>query len=829
MLENTGFPYRIRNFRAAALALAAASALLLPCSAFARPVVDPSFDPGHGASERVFGVGFQVFGGSWDRKTVIGGPFTEVAGRPQGGLARFNEDGSLDTTFLGETSGTVWEIEVLNDNKILVAGSYATIDGVAIPGFARLNADGSLDTTFQARVNGTVLSVARQSDGKLVVGGIFSQANGQPAGNIARFLPNGALDTTFQAGYGADSWITSVEIDYSGRIVAGGNFTWFNGQQRSHLVRLLPSGAIDTTFQGSTDGMVKSLAIEVYSRVLVGGSFGRLAGRNQANVGRLNPDGSFDTSWNGETNGPVESIAVDTFGNLLIGGNFSQFRGEPHANLVRVGADGTVDPMAQLDTDGPVYRVTSPNWGDLVAGDFRRLGGTVRNRIGRLTDSYILAPGFDPATASFGPVNTILPGPYGGFLVGGNIDLQAGGGQPNVYGLARLSPDGQVDPYFRPSPNGPVGALLDLPDGSVLVGGEFTQIGGLARAYLARVLANGAVDPGFAQSPQPVIAFARQADGKVLVATRYRLSRIWPNGTADATFRTLAVSSAINGLAVQPDGRILVAVNNSTYIGVNLSYLYRLLPDGSLDSTFYADFDSEITAVSVLPDGKILAGGHFDRVNGQLSPKLARLEANGAFDPTWSTRIGTNYGSVYSLTPLTDGRLLATGWLYSIYPLCFACHFLPDGSVDPAGMEGFLAHEVPTSLVLADGSTVLGHASAGNYNGDVHKLLGRVLSPVPAEQRLSLEFGRLLWLRQGALPELSQVKFEISTDGGTQWQALAAPTRVAEGWQLDGVGPAAFGTKLRASGNLVTGRYNGSSSRITEVLSIADPNAPPEE
>ncbi len=170
------------------------------------------------------------------------------------------------TTFLGETSGTVWEIEVLSDNKILVAGSFAAIDGVAIPGFARLNADGSLDTTFQARVNGTVLAVARQNDGKLVVGGIFSQANGQPAGNIARFLPNGALDTTFQAGYGADSWITSVEIDYSGRIVAGGNFTWFNGQQRSHLVRLLASGAIDTTFQGSTDGMVKSLAIEVYSR-----------------------------------------------------------------------------------------------------------------------------------------------------------------------------------------------------------------------------------------------------------------------------------------------------------------------------------------------------------------------------------------------------------------------------------------------------------------------------------------------------------------------------------------------------------------------------------
>ncbi len=416
--------------------------------------------------------------------------------------------------------------------------------------------------------------------------------------------------------------------------------------------------------------------------------------------------------------------------------------------------------------------MTSPNWGDLVVGDFRRLGGLVRNRIARLTDSYVLAPGFDPPTNSYGPVNAILPAPYGSFLMGGQFEMQAGGGQPNVYGLARLSPEGQVDPYFRPNPNGAVGALLDLPDGSVLVGGEFTQIGGLARAYLARMLANGAIDPGFAQSPQPVLAFARQADGKVLVATRSRLSRLLPGGAVDTTFRPLVVSSAINGLAVQPDGRILVAVNNSIYIGVNLSYLYRLLPDGNFDNTFYADFDSEITAVTVLPDGKILAGGHFDRVNGQLSPKLARLEANGAFDSTWSTRIETQYGSVYSLTPMVDGRLLATGWLYSIYPLCFACHFLPDGSVDPAGMEGFLAHEVPAGLVLADGSIVLGHSSAGNYNGDLHKLLGRVLSPEPAEQRLSLEFGRLLWLRQGPLPELSQVKFEVSTDGGVTWRVL---------------------------------------------------------
>ncbi len=143
-----------------------------------------------------------------------------------------------------------------------MAGSFGTINGVAIPGFARPQrrrlARHHLPGAGQRHRARGRPAERRQAGGRRH---LF--AGERPAGRQHRALPadGGALDTTFQAGYGADSWITSVEIDYSGRIVAGGNFTWFNGQRSAWSA--CSTGAIDNAFQGSADGMVKSLAIEV--------------------------------------------------------------------------------------------------------------------------------------------------------------------------------------------------------------------------------------------------------------------------------------------------------------------------------------------------------------------------------------------------------------------------------------------------------------------------------------------------------------------------------------------------------------------------------------
>ena len=70
---------------------------------------------------------------------------------------------------------------------------------------------------------------------------------GQPYYNIARLSTNGSLDTTFSPITGSDGIIHTLGWQFDGRVVAGGEFTHFNGFNNNYIVRLNGDGSIDTT------------------------------------------------------------------------------------------------------------------------------------------------------------------------------------------------------------------------------------------------------------------------------------------------------------------------------------------------------------------------------------------------------------------------------------------------------------------------------------------------------------------------------------------------------------------------------------------------------
>ena len=83
--------------------------------------------------------------------------------------------------------------------------------------------------------------------------------------------------------------------------------------------------------------------------------------------------------------------------------------------------------------------------------------------------------------------------------------------------------DGAVDTSFMPNTglNGIAYALARLPDGRILVGGEFAKNNGVTRRGLCRVWPDGAIDPSFATGEgfnDEVRAVAIQPDGRVVVA-----------------------------------------------------------------------------------------------------------------------------------------------------------------------------------------------------------------------------------------------------------------------------------------------------------------------
>ena len=186
-------------------------------------------------------------------------------------VARYNTDGSLDTTFNGTGKVTTdffggldgaRAVAIQSDGKIVVGG-FANNGATAGFALARYNSDGSLDTSFNG--NGKVFTdfgvtsvssgLAIQSDGKIVAAGYVAQSGGLDDFAVARYNPNGSLDTSFSGDgkvtfdFGSDDFANAVAIQADGKIVVAG----YTGQGIATdfaLARLTTGGALDTGFSG---------------------------------------------------------------------------------------------------------------------------------------------------------------------------------------------------------------------------------------------------------------------------------------------------------------------------------------------------------------------------------------------------------------------------------------------------------------------------------------------------------------------------------------------------------------------------------------------------
>ena len=193
-------------------------------------------------------------------------------------VARFNANGSTDTTFdgdgvikIGTTAGDeeAHSVFVQADGKIIVGGRETTDRERFL--LTRLNANGSTDTSFAAGgstifqidfVNNNFTSLARQSDGKILAGG---------GGKITRFSADGVRDMSFAAnGVQTDTGtIEKVEI----RVIGGDKFLVAT---RYGVRRFMPNGAVDTNYGASFNVpgnfcFMRSVAVQSDGKAVLGG------------------------------------------------------------------------------------------------------------------------------------------------------------------------------------------------------------------------------------------------------------------------------------------------------------------------------------------------------------------------------------------------------------------------------------------------------------------------------------------------------------------------------------------------------------------------------
>ncbi len=738
---------------------------------------------------------------------LIGGDFTKVQGSGAGAFsgrsyaARLNADGSLDSVFNPGANGAVFAMAVQPNGQIIIGGEFTSVqpNGSSSPvprnHVARFNVDGSLDTSFDPNTDKTVLSLAVQPNGQILIGGGFSslQPNGAaiPATRscIARVNSDGSLDNGFDPE--ANAAVSSIVVLPSGQILLGGQFLTFqpNGAlgttQVDFLARLNADGTVDTSFIVNPLAAVSAIAVQSDGRVLIGGTFTQLFPQNStaavqvAFTSRINTDGSLDPTYSPAPNQAVAAIAIQPDGQILLGGYFTSLvsasASAPTARnfIARVASDGSLDATMAPDAFGGIFAsVQLPNGQYVVGGTFKSVGGATQPFLARINANGSLDASFAPVLN--GSVATIALQSDGKLVVGGSFTTVDGDAR---YYLARINTDGSLDGPFNPNPNGPITLLALQSNGQIIVSGGFSEFlpngatVGVGINALARLNTDGTVDQTYVPSPTggSIFALAVQSDGKVIIGgefasvdnqSRGYIARINTDGSLDKASFNPECDSAVYALAIQPDGKVLAGgsfnavapltgvanTGNTTFIDaggntvtipnagqnvtapIYINHLARFNTDGTLDSTFFPDPSATVLSIAVQSNGSILVAGAFTSfaqngaVTGVTRNYIGRVSSSGALDAAFNPDAN---GQTNVVQLLSSGSIFVAGNFTSLQPNGAPAP-IPANHMAVLNADGSIA----TSFSAGQGTAANGHVNTVALQPNGQLLVGGSFGPL---------------------------------------------------------------------------------------------------
>ena len=355
-----------------------------------------------------------------DGKILVGGSFTQIDGYERTRLIRLNAGGDLDTAFEAFIiDGEVRDILVQSDGKILVGGTFnnvrqnaAATNNLTRTGIARFNADGTLDTTFDARLNGSVNTIVQLSDGRLLLGGAFTTVAGIGRARMVRLTAAGALDNAFASPDIRNNEVRSIAVDADGNYVVAGNFTSIRGDgNRNRLARILTNGGLDSSFNPDANGDVNTVLILPDEKILVGGSFGAFAGsvQSRTRLARLEKSGAVDQSFAQEVNGTVNRLLLQADGKILVAGQFSEIGTLTRNFIGRLLANGDLDESFNPDPNQQVYSLALMPDGKIVLGGlFTNVSNAVQQVVARLNSDGSADLGFDRFRVNVGQYSSLV-------------------------------------------------------------------------------------------------------------------------------------------------------------------------------------------------------------------------------------------------------------------------------------------------------------------------------------------------------------------------------------------------------------------------------------
>lgn len=381
--------------------------------------------------------------GSW----YIGGSFAVFDGQNQGRLAKVNTDGEHDTSYLAAGIGfdnAVQKVVALENKKTMVFGSFTKFNGTFASRIARLLEDGTPDATFnsgKSGANNLIKTAVLQTDGKIIIAGNFTKYNETVSNRIVRILPDGAIDNTFNIGTGFKSQVYAMAVQ-DNKIIVAGNFTTYNDAPAGRIIRLLENGSRDPNFNAGlgADAIIESLLIQPDGKILVAGRFSSFDGQSFSRLVRLNNNGSIDSGFNIGTGFDkiVYTLALQSDQKIIVGGTFLNYNGSSQRRILRLNTNGSLDTSFESDvafSNGDVLSL-------LIQPDDRILVG------GTFSGTYKTVPSVR---------------------------------------LIRLLKSGDYDTSFQSDSNGKLNTMCFTSDQKLIIGGDFNSISGLSKHRIARL------------------------------------------------------------------------------------------------------------------------------------------------------------------------------------------------------------------------------------------------------------------------------------------------------------------------------------------------------
>ncbi len=647
---------------------------------------------------------------------------------------RFNIDGSLDSTFsqpvLLDTNNNLippegFTLNLQSDGRILIGGLFnevANPTGPALPRWsvARFNSDGTLDTTHAtfhetaAKMNPT--SFVRQFDGSTLIAAEFTTLPLAPAfpHSFGRLFADGSLDPTFDPlALLPESPATALGFV----LLPDGNiFGFANSDDMSGFGYgvLLPDGRVaDPNYDGDDSVVFSSAHPQADSRVLVSSSDAQSVIDNKQ-LKRIKTDGSLDSSFQLDPSILANTVQRDGFGvitNMGVGNKivmvapddsilFSYLAVDSTFRLVRLTPDGAIDPTFAAAT----------------------IPATTLPFLAETTSDGSDVPALQPLSLGF---TDALPLTGGQIVVTGDFASYAGA---NAHGIVRLNANGTVDASFQAgggaqwtqttetSTQRPSIDNIELQnDGKFLITGTFEAFNGVAAPGIASLNANGSRFESLGRIASRTkfdnfgsrTVLARQPDGSFLLGGPYAL----PGQTESPSFIHI---DSFGGVPII--GSPLIARG---FVG--LSFSYHTVASGQPTSYSATGLPNGLT---IDPQTGVISGNATEV--GTFTVDIAVTNAEGTVHGSLTLDILIPPPPVI-ISPLTASGTVGLPFSYQFEADNAASLAVTDL---PAGLTFDPALRAIVGQPITEGTFQLG-LSASNAGGTVNANLTLTLEPLP--------------------------------------------------------------------------------------------------